>query len=178
MNDQLITELLAEHKTTKETLEKAKDRERKLRDKIILLVFPFSKKGTNKKSFKDAGIEVKAVLKDSWSVKQDGLDEILCEHEGIQRAFKYKYDLVMAGYNSLSDDEKKLLAEQVTCKDAAPELSYEGELGESHLDTIKTESGVIIANGVVLSASAADAVARYYGFQHAEELVKFLEEIQ
>ena len=40
MNDTCLQELIAEHKSVKSTLDKAKERERKLRDKIVTELFP------------------------------------------------------------------------------------------------------------------------------------------
>ena len=177
MNDTLIRELLAEHSATKKTLAKAKDREKTLRDMIVSILFPNPKTGTNRISFKQLGLEIKAVIKDYWSVKQEGLDNIMAVNENIQNAFKYKYDLVMKGYKELSDEEKILLADNVTCKPTAPELTYEGELKDSILSSLSTRDGVLYIKGENQGVMIADQTAKYLGFQGSEQLVRFLEEI-
>lgn len=177
MNDTLIRELLAEHKATKQTLEASKDKERKLREKIVAVMFPSAKRGTNKISLKQLGLDVKAVIRENWSVKQEGIEELLLDHEELSRAFKTKYDLSFTGYKSLSDEEKELLAEQVTCKDGVPELTYEGDLGASYLYTLKGESGVLIVNGSEADTLQGKQIAKHYGFENAEQLARFLEDL-
>lgn len=178
MNDTLIAELLAKHKRVKSEFKALQEQERKIRDKIVQLLFPNPKTGTNKKSFKELGLEVKAVIKDYWSVKQDGLEEILCANENLSRAFKYKHELVMAGYKSLSDNEKILLADTVTCKPTAPELSYEGSIPGNYFDCIKTHDFEIYIMDVKQDDSQVVSILNYYGFQSKIDLIKFLEEIQ
>lgn len=178
MNHQLIAELLAAHKQASFRLKHYKENERKLRDKIVALCFPDASKGTNKLSLKQLGLDIKAVIKENWNVTQTGLEDLLAEHEGVQRAFKYKHELVMTGYKSLSDSEKKLLAEFVTCKEGSPELSYEGELNESYISRVTTKNGSLYFDSVEMSYDQANNCAETYGFQCAEQLVNFLEELQ
>jgi hypothetical protein len=177
MNPTLTRELLAEHRNASRALKHYKERERVLRDKIVSLLFPNPKTGTNKASLKELGLEVKAVIKDNWTVTQTGLSDFLSEHDGMQRAFKYKHELVMAGYKTLSDKEKQLLAQFVSCKPGAPELKVEGELPKSYLNHIKVIDGCICYEGNFLDAPNAYNCAKEYGFESTDEFVKFLEEI-
>ncbi len=178
MNQTLIRELLAEHKATKQTLKASQDKERKLRDKIVSLIFPQATTGTNKASFKEQGLEVKAVIKDNWTVNQNDIGPLLEEHETLHKAFKYKYDMVMAGYKALTEEERVLLSEAVTCKQAVPELSYEGELGDSYMSKLKANEGLLYIDGELQGALVMDQIATHYGFNFRSELVTFLEEIQ
>jgi len=177
-NPTLIRELLADHAASKKKLERYKVREMKLRLKITSLLFPDAHKGTNKASLKELGLDVKAVIKETASVKQEGLEDLIGDNEELARAFKTKYDFVNAGYNSLSDEEKKLLGNAVIFKLGTPELSYEGELPNGIINSLSTSEGLLLINGEFQGVMIADQTAKYLGFQYAEQLVKFLEEIQ
>ena len=178
-NTVLLYELVCQHneiarqiKAFKPTLEK----ERKLRDKIIQLAFTNPKVGTNKLSLKEMGLELKGVVKETWSVDEAISGDIAKQY---CKAIVYppsKPTLVKKEYDKLSDEDKKALAVWVSSKPGAPTLEYEGNV--SIPLNLTAKDGYLYLNGSLLNPDAAENWCDFFGFTNSLELIKFLEELQ
>lgn len=175
MNAPLITELIGQHKKLTDWLEPAKEKEKKLREKIISLTFENPKKGTNKLSIAEAGLEVKALIKENITVDKAGLKEILETIPNGDKVIDWKPALVSKEYNALSDEDKRKLAVCITSKPGTPTLTYEGETKEPF--NLSAKNGVLYLNGSECNYQQAYSWAAFMGIATPEDLIKELEGI-
>lgn len=178
-NETLLAELIAQHRQEIETLKKAQVRERKLRDTLIELSFPDAKRGTNKVILKNSGLELKGVIKETYSIDESCLEDVVDIGNGDWYNYpKPKPVLVMKEYEKLSKEDKAKLAFCVTCKDAAPVLTYEGEVREPILKGIIAKGGLLYHNDNPIDGHKVMQLANYLGFPGGGELINFLEGLQ
>lgn len=175
-NKVLLYELVCQHNEVSNYLKIAKEKERKLRDKIIQLAFTNPKIGTNRLSIADVGIELKGVVKETYSIDESQLEEVVDVGNGEWYNYpKPKPVLVMKEYNKLSDAEKAELAKCVTCKPSAPVLEYEGKI--SIPLGLVSIGGQLYLNGSLVNPDAAEKWCDFFGFTNSLELIKFLEQL-
>jgi len=176
MNKLLLYELVCQHNEVSNYLKIAKEKERKLREKIIQLAFSNPKVGTNRLSIKDMALELKGVVKETYSLDESQLEEVCDIGNGEWYNYpKPKPVLVMKEYNKLSENDKAKLANCVSCKPGTPTLEYECNvfipLG------LTAKAGFLWLNGSIVNDDAAESWCDFFGFTNSLELIKFLEEL-
>ena len=122
--------LLAQWEDTKVALESAKNVEMEQRKKVVAFAFdPTKEKGTERIPLEN-GYELKAVKKLNYNVDQDKVNAVLDKFEALdeqskfvsERLIKWKADLSITEYNSLTEKQKAVIDECITTSDGAPTL--------------------------------------------------------
>ena len=119
-------ELLIEWQEAKKQLDHYKEVEKQLRDQISESVFPDKQIGTNTVELGN-GWKAKLVAGQTFNVT-GSYDEVMDVEEKLperisELLFKWSAKLDKRTYDSLPDDEKRLVNEVITIKDKAPTFS-------------------------------------------------------
>ncbi len=179
MTNPLLTELIARHAPLATLLAFAKEKEMKLRLKIVALAFAESKKiGTNNLDLPDLGFSLKAVCKESIKLDEAGIRDLVDCIPNNEGLLKETYSMSISKYRDLSDEHKALLVDNVTIKEDSPSLSYDGvPPAENLLKGVSTNAGCLMMGGQVMTLEAQQALTTALGFTYPAQLIRLLEEV-
>lgn len=122
MNDKSL--LVAEWNAVQQSLKEIKKTELELRKRLLKELFPENVTGTIYTNVGDK--RVKANFGLSYKVEEDALNIIGPElTDAAANCIKWKPSLIMKEYKALSDEDRDLLDECITCKPALPSVSIE-----------------------------------------------------
>ena len=176
----LLQELAARHRVIQSQAKSLVAQEMKLRLRIVSMLFPEPKVGTNTALFPAQGLQAKAKVTGYVKIDDDAniadIVDTIANNTGLLKA---KYEMSEAKYRALSDEDKAKLKDNVTWKASAPALEFEGELPEPKTRGMFVNAGLIWSSPLnrYLTLEEGSQLAATLKMEYAE-LLSVLDSIQ